>query len=183
MSDIESDTENNTPSSTAKTPSASPCNSLNVNKQCYQPKQIENLLKISTDPKQYIIVNNESTLLKSGVWKNFGFPAKSQSDDKHEIISGFVSCFNCFKTLLFDGSTKYMIKHRCLIPASARPEQVVHQELMDKYLPKKPVIQKQDKEKMKEKFVIWCCSSIRPFSIIEDTGFIDIVNESIRIGM
>ena len=34
---------------------------------------------------------------------------------------------------------------------------------------------------MKEKFVIWSCSSIRPFSIIEDPGFIDILNEAIRI--
>ena len=58
MSDFEWGAENS-PSSTGKTPSASPCNSLNVNKQGYQPKQIEKLLKIcTTDPKQYTIVKN-----------------------------------------------------------------------------------------------------------------------------
>ena len=181
MSYFGSNTEN-APLSIAKTPSASPCNSSNVNKQSYQAQQIEKLLKVSTDRKQYIVTKNLSSFIKSEVWNKFGFPAKLENDDVHEVIPGFVTCFDCFKTLSFDGSTKYMIKHKCLIPAAARAEQVVHQGLMDKYLSKKPVIQKQDKENMKEKFIIWTCSSIRPFSIIEDPGFIDILNEAIRIG-
>ena len=136
MSDFETDT-GNTPSSTAKTPSASPCNSSSVNKQCYQAREIEKLLKMSTDPKQYIITKNLSSFIKSDVWNKFGFPAKSQNGATHEIISGFVSCFDCFKTLSFDGSTKYMIKHKCLIPAAAPAEQIMYQGLMDKYLSKK----------------------------------------------
>ncbi len=54
---------------------------------------------------------------------------------------------------------------------------------MDKYLAEKAVIQKQDKEKMKEKLVTWICSSIRPFTVVEDPGFIDVLNEGIRIGI
>jgi hypothetical protein len=73
-----------------------------------------------------------------------------------------------------------MIKHRCLnVSSTARADQGA----MDKYLSKKPVILKQDKEKLKEKFVIWTCSSIRPFTVVEDPGFVDILNEAIRIGM
>ena len=180
MSNFESDTEN-APLSIAKTPSASPRNSSNVNKQINQAQQIEKLLKMSTDRKQYIATNNLS-FIKAEVWNKFGFPAKLENDDVHEVIPGFVTCFDCFTTLSFDGSTKYMIKHKCLIPAAARTEQVVHQGLIDKYLSKKLVIKKQDKEKVNEKFMIWACSSIRPFSIIEDPGFIDILNEAIRIG-
>ncbi|CAF1258144.1 unnamed protein product [Rotaria magnacalcarata] len=99
-------------------------------------KQIEKLLKITTDPKQYIIAKNLSTFIKSDVWNKFEFPTKLQNDATHEVISGFVRCFDCFTTLSFEGSTKYMIKHKCFIPAAAHPEQVVHQGLMDKYLPK-----------------------------------------------
>ena len=105
---------------------------------------------MSTDRKQYIVTKNLSSFIKSEVRNEFEFTAKLENDDVHEVIPGF----DCFKTLSFDGSTKYMIKHKCLIPAAARAEQVVHQGLMDKYLSKKPVIQKQDKEKMKEKFII-----------------------------
>jgi hypothetical protein len=77
-----------------------------------------------------------------------------------------------------------MIKHKCLDAASAgRAESMILNGTIDKYLSKKVSIQKQDKDKMKDKLVIWTCSSIRPFTIVEDPGFLDVLNEGIRIGM
>jgi len=168
----------------------SPPNQLNViqrdsptfeNKE-YEAQRIEKLLKTSSDPKEYIITKNSSPFIRSDVWNKFGFPTKVQSNGTDEIITGFVACFYCSKTLLYNGSTKYMIIHKCFSNSAARAKQVRCQGAVDKDLSKKPVIQKQDKKKLREKFIIWSCSSIRPFSIVEDPGFVDILNEAIRIG-
>jgi hypothetical protein len=42
---------------------------------------------------------------------------------------------------------------------------------------KQAIIQKGDKEKV----VLWACLSIRPFTIVEDSGFMDIVKEAINL--
>jgi len=184
MDDSDSDTENR-PLLRIYTSNVSPSNGSTSNREEYQPRQLESLLKTSTNSKHYVVIKNVSPLIKSDVWKIFGFPAKLRIDEHgHDVIPNFVSCFECFKTLSFDGSTKYMNKHKCLnITSADRAESLVAQGTMDKYLLKKVVIQKQDKEKIKDKLVIWTCSSIRPFTIVEDPGFIDVLNEGIRIGM
>ncbi|CAF4044377.1 unnamed protein product, partial [Rotaria sp. Silwood1] len=181
MSGFDSDSENK-PLPTMKELNASPSSSSTSQKEHYQTQEIEKLLRMSVKSKQYIVKKNSSQLIKSDAWSKFGFPAKQRSENVYDILPGFVSCSDCFRTLVYDGSTKYMIKHKCVVAAAAATELVVNTGTMDNYLLKKPVIQKQDKEKMKEKFVIWSCSSIRPFSIIEDPGFIDILNEAIKIG-
>ncbi|CAF1375258.1 unnamed protein product [Rotaria sordida] len=181
MSGFDSDSENK-PLSTMKELNASPSSSSTSQKEHYQTQEIGKLLRMSVKSKQYIVKKNPSQLIKSDAWSKFGFPEKQRTENVYDIISGFVSCSDCFRTLVYDGSTKYMIKHKCVVAAAAATEPVVHTGTMDNYLLKKPVIQKQDKEKMKENFFIWTCSSIRPFSIIEDPGFIDILNEAIRIG-
>ncbi len=184
MFDSDSDVEN-MPLSTTHTSNVSPSICSSSNREEYQPRQLERLLKTCTNSKNYIVVKNLSPLIKSDVWKIFGFPAKLRIDGHgHDVIANFVSCFDCFKTLSFDGSTKYMIKHKCLDAASAgRSESMILHGTIDKYLSKKVSIQKQDKDKMKDKLVIWTCSSIRPFTIVEDPGFLDVLNEGIRIGM
>jgi hypothetical protein len=181
MSDIESDTEDRSLSTIQISNAGSPSSS-SFEKEEYRAQQLEKLLKRSIDSKQYVILKNISSLIKSDVWKKFGFPAKSRAGGGHEAITSFVACFDCFKTLSFDGSTKYMIKHTCLDTSTVRVETISQQGTINKYLSKKPVIQKQDKETMKEKFVLWTCSSIRPFTIVEDPGFLDVLNEAIRIG-
>ncbi|CAM4847109.1 unnamed protein product, partial [Rotaria magnacalcarata] len=47
---------------------------------------------------------------------------------------------------------------------------------------KNTMISNNDKEKLKEKIVSWACLSIRPFTIVEDCGFNDLIRESINIG-
>jgi hypothetical protein len=182
MSELESDTEIINLSSPNKLNNGIQWDSPTFEKKQYEARRIENLLKMSSDPKEYIITKNSSPCIRSDVWNIFGFPTKVQSDGTHEIITGFVACFDCSKTLLYNGSTKYMIRHKCLFNFAARAEQVRCQRAMDEYLSQKPIIQKRDKKKLTEKFIIWSCSSIRPFSIVEDPGFLDILNEAIRIG-
>ncbi|CAF1419068.1 unnamed protein product [Adineta steineri] len=87
--------------------------SSNKTSEKYRAKELEQLLKVSTDPKQYIVQKNNSPFIKSDVWNIFGFPSKIQTNGKHQVIAGFVSCFICLKTLPYDGSTKYMNKHKC----------------------------------------------------------------------
>jgi hypothetical protein len=53
---------------------------------------------------------------------------------------------------------------------------------IDKYMTKQVSIPRKDKERFKYKPVSWSCSSIRPFTIVEDPGFIEIVKESIHLG-
>ncbi|CAF4802710.1 unnamed protein product, partial [Rotaria sp. Silwood2] len=106
------DTEN-VPLSTAQASNASSSNSSTCNMEHYQAQKLERLLKMSIYTKQYFITKNVSNFIKSDVWSKFGFPAKIQNDGLHDVIPGFVTRFDCFKTLLYDGSTKYTIKHKC----------------------------------------------------------------------
>ena len=92
----------------------------------------------------------------------FGFPGKLKCNGQYQLISGFVSCFHCLKTLTYDGSTKNMNKHKCLNSYSPiNVEKNYNQRAMDKYLVKNTNISNNDKEKLKEKIVSWACLSIR----------------------
>jgi hypothetical protein len=72
-----------------------------------------------------------------------------------------------------------MNKHKCSrLNTTVAAEQGTDQSTLDKYIGKKTSIQKHDKEKL----VLWSCSSIRPFAIIEEPGLIDIVKEAGHIG-
>ena len=76
-----------------------------------------------------------------------------------------------------------MIKHKCSqVNSSNNVERISLQRTLDKYVAKKVPFRKEDKDKFKEKLVYWSCSSIRPFTIVEDPGFIDIITESINLG-
>ncbi|CAF3143678.1 unnamed protein product [Rotaria sp. Silwood2] len=165
MSDVDSDIENLIPLVTHNVPD----NHLDIS-------------NMVTEKYQYKIIKNTSQLIKSDVWSTFGFPSKLQNG-KHHAISGFVSCSNCYKTLSYDGSTKYMKKHKCLdLNVSISIEKNTCLLIIDKYMGKKVIIQKHDKEKLQEKIVLWSCLSIRPFTIVEDPGFTEVVKEAITLG-
>lgn len=85
----------------------------------------------------------------------FGFPSKLQANGNAQIIPGFVSCFNCFKTLPYHGSTKYMHRHKCLDLSVRGGEKNIKQTSIDKYVGRKTVIEKHDKEKFRDLFPLW----------------------------
>lgn len=180
--DHESDIESEASSSVQLVGDGEPVES-SVSNEKYRPNEIEHLLKLSMESKQYIILRNSSSSIKSEAWKIFGFPAKQQSDGSYRSIVGYVSCFNCYKTMVYESSTKYMNKHKCHVRGEENiPEKADGQMTLDKYVRKKVIIQRNDQEKFKEKLVLWACSSIRPFNMFDDDGFINIVRETIHLG-
>ncbi|CAF0978096.1 unnamed protein product, partial [Didymodactylos carnosus] len=96
----------------------------------------------------------------------------------YEVIPGFASCFNCKKALHYESSTKYMKSHNCI------PSTTINEGPLAKYLNNKKVtdVQKQDKDQMKQKLTQWICSSVPSFSIIEDFGLNEVIQEAVRIG-
>ena len=72
----------------------------NVPKDRYRPDEIEQLLKILSEPTKYSLMENTSQSIKSEVWSRFGFPGKIFPHGTHRQIPGFVSCFTCEKTFL-----------------------------------------------------------------------------------
>ncbi len=108
ISNSELDIEN-IPLSTADVSVACSSNCSITKKEEYQAQQLEKLLRNPIDSKHYIVTKKSSSLIKSNVWKSFGFSSKLRPDDLgDDIIPGFVTCFECFKTLLFDSCTRYM---------------------------------------------------------------------------
>jgi hypothetical protein len=76
-----------------------------------------------------------------------------------------------------------MNKHKCsYLNTPVAVEKDTRQGTLDKFIGKKTSIQKYDKEKLKEKLVLWSCSSMRLFTIVEDPGLIDTVKKAIHIG-
>lgn len=124
-----------------------------IRKDKYRPDEIEQPLKISIEPGKYSLMKNTSQSIKSDVWSSLGFPGKLLEDGTHRQIPGFVSCFTCKKTLCFDRSTKYMIKQKChqsnLLLSVAKDNQTT----MDKFLGKKILLPRNEKDKVKEKLV------------------------------
>ncbi|CAF0857149.1 unnamed protein product [Adineta steineri] len=124
-------------------------NSSNATQEKVRAKEIEQSFKISTNPKQYVVNKNFSRSIKSDVWKLFVFPSKLHTNGKYQVISGFVACFNCFKTVPYDNSTKYMNKHKCSNSNSPNvSEDISAQENNTKIYEKKFSIPKKDKEKL-----------------------------------
>lgn len=154
-----------------------------VSKEKYRPDEIEHLLKISSETRKYSVIKNASQSIKSEVWSSFGFPGKLLQDGAHRIIPGFVSCFTCKKTLFFDGSTKYMIKHKCHQSNLSLSVGKENQTTMDKFLGKKTSLSRHEKDKFKEKLVHWACSSMRPFTVVEDLGFSEIIKHTFSLGI
>ena len=152
-----------------------------ISNERYRPSEIEKLLKLSIESKQCIVVRNSSSFIKSEVWNMFGFPVKQQSDGTYRSIVGYVSCFHCYKTMLYESSsTQYMNKHQCHVRGEENViEKTDGQITLDKYVRKKVIIQKNDREKFKEKLVLWACSSLRPFNMFDDDGFIDVILQSL----
>jgi hypothetical protein len=70
MSDLEMESED-IQLLTVQAPNATLCNSSSLNKEQYQAQEIEKFLKMSNDPKQYIVTKNVSSLIKSDVGINF----------------------------------------------------------------------------------------------------------------
>jgi len=82
----------------------------------YTSDPIKLLLK--NDNINYKIIPNQSKRVSAVCWKKtgMGFSAKKSTDkDEYIAIPGYASCFKCFETYRYVGSsTTYISSHKCL---------------------------------------------------------------------
>ena len=170
----------------------------------YTVEKITRLLK--TKDSEYQVVHNESGT--SQVWNSFGFPAKMNELGHMKIISGFASCKECKLTYSFDSSkigtttlqrhicvgkkmntsitTKSTSKQRSSSCSSSSSISIVKMNNMDTLF--NFGIQKQitgttkEVDTLKTLMVQWICGSLRPVSIIEDKGFINLLQAAVSLG-
>jgi hypothetical protein len=161
---------------------SSPNRNKPLSNTSYTSKSIETFLKNKKD--EYKIVNNPSKRLTAVCWTSFGIPARLTGENNFEIIPGFASCKQCFETFRhIGGSTTSMNEHQC-------PKAVVkgQQSIKDSvhatghrpiYIEK---IIKKKKENIKRLCAQWAATSMRPFQIVDDPGFKQILQECLNTG-
>ncbi|CAF1187184.1 unnamed protein product [Didymodactylos carnosus] len=120
--------------------------SSSTTKNEYTINQIENLLKLDTNPKHYMILKNGIKRLTSDSWETSGLTSKLQADSPYQVKPGFASCFNCKSTLHYESSTKYMKSHNCI------PSTTINEGPLAIYLNNKKVadVRKQHKDQIKQ---------------------------------
>ncbi|CAF1957549.1 unnamed protein product [Rotaria magnacalcarata] len=135
------------------------------------------------DKSHYKILSNPSKRATASCWAKFSLPAVRISDEKEaifSIIKGFASCNSCFETYFYnDSSTTNLNSHRC--PMKHQRGQLTFSgnplkgTIGAKLLSKK-------KGDIKKLCANWVACSMRPFSIVTDPGFKQILQECLTIG-
>ncbi|CAF2045445.1 unnamed protein product [Rotaria magnacalcarata] len=135
------------------------------------------------DKSHYKILSNPSKRATASCWAKFSLPAVRIIDEKEaifSIIKGFASCNSCFETYFYnDSSTTNLNSHRC--PMKHQRGQLTFSgnplkgTIGAKLLSKK-------KEDIKKLCANWVACSMRPFSIVTDPGFKQILQECLTIG-
>ena len=150
-------------------------------------------LLLMNDNTNYKVIPNQSKRVSATCWKRMemGFPAK-KSHDKDELIPipGFASCFKCFETYRYlNSSTTHINSHKCpkLLPSN---QTSIDQHFLSKSNPHqnnqravpvtKAIIKR--KEQMKKICARWIAQSMRSFQIVEDSGFLAVIDECLKIG-
>jgi len=137
------------------------------------------------DQVHYQVLNNNSKRATASCWKTFGFPAVASHDDpkKFETIPGFVSCKTCFDTYRYiDSSTANLYAHRCYRNESPDQPTITSFIRSPQSSLNSSKTYKKRKEEMKQLCAKWIASSMRPFQIVSDPGFKQIVQTCITIG-
>jgi hypothetical protein len=158
-------------------------NCLNV--EMNKAKMITRSLR--NNSKEYMVVKNTKNV-SSDIWSKFGLPAKKndKSSDQFDIIPNYSSCFQCFQTYRFtDSSTSSMKDHKCPQELAKGQQQlkIFNASSSSPLSPLTTKIIKQKKQHIKQLFVRWVVTGMRPFQIISDSGLIDIIQECLDIGM
>ncbi|CAF3595883.1 unnamed protein product, partial [Rotaria socialis] len=171
------------------------CNSSRLNSSISSPgdsnkftcSQIQLMLK--TKSSQYTIIDNTGKRT-SNCWNSFGFPAIINHNGDFQRVDGFVSCRKCFATYSFtSNSTRLLNQHVCEASEERNKRLEVKstpsaQRRLTSYCSTKRVTLKESEiSKIKDLQAQWVCQSIRPFSIVEDSGLRRLIQECISIGV
>lgn len=161
----------------------------------FSSDKIRKLLQM--DKTKYTVIKNESAKPIASWWKTFGFPA--MIDEKNEVkrILGYISCFRCYHTFIYNhssGTTRFK-EHteKCSTlcstisstdPAGATQISSANQSLLSHYgFGASMKLSERDITHFKEISAQWICEEVRPFSLLEDRGFRTIAQELVRIGI
>lgn len=155
----------------------------------YTPDRIKSLLKRQST--NYQVVLNGKTNLTSTCWKVFGFPAKkSEKNNRFEKIDGFTSCRLCFQTFTYTSTsgTRNMNDHSCvknlsnakIIPPTTSPGQMNLNNMLNSY--KQIKLDQNELTTVKNLACSWICEDMRPFTIVEDEGLRNLLQEFINLG-
>ena len=171
---------NNLSSSSSNTNNLS-SSSSSSNYLPYSSKRISYLLK--HEKYKYRIVDNKASSAVAPHWSVFGFPAKlNEKTSSFERIIGFASCNKCKKTFVYgtNSGTTHLKQHSCVIDADMK---VSTQTSIDKMMLVRKKLSDEQSKVIKDLIVWWVCGDIRPFSIIDDHGLRELIQECVRLGM
>jgi hypothetical protein len=176
----------------------------------YSTKTIAFFLK--NNPDQWVIQAKikQSNLKQSEVWNIFGEPCKMNEYGVYSIIDGFASCFLCYATYINkkDTGTNSLRNHPCFKKYKLEKTQqetenntTLQEPTSSTALPSLPTstfsfnpltkyglvvkttkLNSHEKTKIKEAAVQWLCQSMRPFSIVNDIGLRNVIQQAISLG-
>lgn len=121
--------------------------------------------------KQYKVVANASSKVKSDVWKHFGCVA----DAENNVVEGFAACMKCLKVFVHDSrkcGTSSLKKHADVCAATSEN---ASRTMMESFVKKTTVLQvprKEDKDAVTKLCVGFVCNDIRPFEAVHGEGFL-----------
>ncbi|CAF4547775.1 unnamed protein product, partial [Rotaria sp. Silwood2] len=164
------------------------------NSNSFDSEQIKRLLKY--EKQKYQVIKNESASAALW-WRAFGYPAQMNSDKELERIVGFISCFKCMNTQVYNkfSGTKRFKEHadKCFplssttsssnsFTSSSSSTSTTQATLNKMGFIKHVDFTENDITKVKDLSVKWVCGDIRPFSILDDSGFRNLAQECVRLG-
>lgn len=153
-------------------------------------------LFLRQEPEKYVLVENHKVNLNkpAACWNQFALPAIKNENGSNTIIRGFATCRSCYTTYSHTlGSTKSLNSHKCASSTSSSPSSksmyfsyyrfsmcCIHissiksswKSRIDRYAAEK-------KKTLTTAIAKWICESMRPLSLVEDDGFLNIIQQCI----
>ncbi|CAF1438083.1 unnamed protein product [Didymodactylos carnosus] len=168
---------------------ASSSNFVTSSQVQYGKERIERLLK--TEKEKYVVIKNETVRDGTNCWKVFGFPAmKTESDGPLTKIEGFASCRKCFNTYAYTpktGNTR-INGHKCVqdlknsTNVTKSSSNTAQRSIAQYATPKSIKLCENEAKTIKDLTAKWLCHDIRPFSISEDRGLRELIQQCILLG-
>ncbi|CAF1265169.1 unnamed protein product [Rotaria sp. Silwood1] len=128
--------------------------------------------------KKYVLVDNHKVnhAKPSPCWNRFALPVVKDENNRNIVIKNFATCRSCYATYVFTyGSTKSLNSHKCVkelssISTSPSTKSPSLNSKINRFSSEK-------KKTLTSLIALWICQSIRPISIVEDEGFLNIIQQ------
>jgi hypothetical protein len=162
----------------------------------YNSSNIKIFLK--EQPTKYVLVENQKVnhAKPSQCWNRFALPAVKDENDRSVIIKNFATCRSCYTTYIYaHGSTKSLNSHKCSKEPSSTSSSpsfryfnyylftiyfVYISSIKSSLNSKTNQFSSEKKKTLTSSLAKWICQSMRPISIVEDEGFLNIIQQCLR---